>query len=260
MNATAPADRPVALITVGQPRTVASAVCVASFELLRASLTSRQTHHFMWMNEAKPPTSVTRRTRLSDRKRLAISWARPLDRTGAEWQAALRVYAPVRLIFSSDALRCRPQCRLRCDTVSREAPIEWLRQFYAVAQAWQMVLEYERDTQRTHGWYVRLRPDMVHLQPLTSLAHLDPAAVYVPSGVMTRAVAFLSYNDHMLICASHASCEPCAHLPHGSPRPSPPHTATHHHTPPLYIRTTAPATGTTRSCLLCLTPAVYLTS
>ena len=86
---------------------------------------------------------------------------------------------------------------------------EWLRQFYGLLLAWRGVLAYERahtTTAARHDWYVKTRPDLVHLQPLLSLDRLDRDVVHVPSGVMTAARQYQVYNDHMLLCAARSVC------------------------------------------------------
>ena len=232
---------PVAIITVGQPRAVAHPSAAASFALMRSSLLGHRgstVNHFMWLSEAPPPRN--HRKQLTRTEKQALLWAQPLDRASQQWLNALAVYLPVRLIISNATLPCRPQCGLRCNVMAHDAPIEFLRQFYSISRAWHEVLSYEREAMggAAHrcrvplssspppphlllppllsdalsamprgSWYMKTRPDLLHLQPLLPLASLDRNRAHVPSGVMTSAPRFQHYNDHMLLCATRALCE-----------------------------------------------------
>lgn len=201
---------PVAIITVGQPRAVAHPSAAASFALMRSSLLGHRgstVNHFMWLSEAPPPRN--HRKQLTRTEKQALLWAQPLDRASQQWLNALAVYLPVRLIISNATLPCRPQCGLRCNVMAHDAPIEWMRQFFAVSRAWHLVLAYERDAMSgaAHSWYIKTRPDLLHLQPLVQLSSLDRGRVHVASGVMTSASRFQHYNDHIMLCATHALCE-----------------------------------------------------
>ena len=77
----------VALISVGQPRTVMHPAVAASFELFRSSILSR-VHHFMWLTQTPAPKSILKRQsrgKVSPAERLALAWAQPLDPGSALW-------------------------------------------------------------------------------------------------------------------------------------------------------------------------------
>ena len=199
----------VALITVGQPRTVAHPAVAQSFELLRSSLVDYGVHHFLWLTQTPPPARVRRhRHAASPGERQALAWARPLDLNSPAWRKALVLYAPTIFVLSNASLPCRPHCGLRCDTMKHDAPIEWLRQFFAISNAWRTVLRFEQEQMagEAHRWYCRLRPDLLHLQPLLPLSSLDTAAVHVPSGIMTSHRRYQKLNDHMALCAKRDVC------------------------------------------------------
>ena len=199
----------VALITVGQPRTVAHPAVAQSFELLRSSLVDYGVHHFLWLTQTPPPARVRRhRHAASPGERQALAWARPLDLNSPAWRKALVLYAPTIFVLSNASLPCRPHCGLRCDTMKHDAPIEWLRQFFAISNAWRTVLRFEQEQMagEAHRWYCRLRPDLLHLQPLLPLSSLDTAAVHVPSGIRTSHRRYQKLNDHMALCAKRDVC------------------------------------------------------
>ena len=172
----------VALLTIGQPRSAAHPAVAASFDLLRSSLLrdGHSVSHFMWLT---PPHT-------------------PLRSDDAGWLRALEVYKPTVLRFANDTLPCRPACRIRCDTHGHDSAIEWLRQFYAVHRAYQFAKAYS-----TFDWFIRLRPDLLHLEPLQPLSSFSPEAAYVPRGVMTRAPADQRNNDHIFVCPSGELCD-----------------------------------------------------
>lgn len=201
----------VALISVGQPRTVMHPAIAASFELFRSSILSR-VHHFMWLTQTPAPKSILRRQsrgKVSPAERLALAWAQPLDPGSASWYRALKIYSPAVFILSNDSLPCRTQCGVRCNTIRHDTPIEFFRQFFAISNAWRAVLRYEQERMagRPHTWYVRLRPDLLHLQPLVPLAALSREHVHVPSGIMTSAQRYQKLNDHIVLCATQRLCE-----------------------------------------------------
>lgn len=203
----------IAVITVGQPRTVAHPAAAASYAHLISSLQHASVHHFMWLSQAPPPwpsrgLPVVPRT---PAERQALAWARPLNDRAPEWPRLLsEYYKPTRLVVSNASLPCRRQCGLRCSSIRHDAPIEFMRQFYAVGLAWLSVMRYERDEMRgrSHDWYLKRRPDLLHLQPLPVLQSLDRHRFHVASGVMTRASKYQTFNDHLVLCASRGECEP----------------------------------------------------
>ena len=211
---------PVALITVGQPRTVSHPSIVDSYARLKSSLTSASMltggiHHFLWLTQAPPPPRILRQQRrragvLSSAEQEALRWSQPLDVNSPLWLQSLVIYQPTILVLSNATLPCRHECRLRCDTIRHDAPIEWMRQFFAISNAWSAVLRYEREQMggKPHRWYVRLRPDLLHLQPLLPLSSLDRAFVHVPSGIMTSARRYQRLNDHIVLCATRELCAP----------------------------------------------------
>lgn len=207
-------SRRVAFLTVGQPRTIAHPAAAASFRLLRSSVERDGVHigadHFMWLVESSAPrirTHANGQPRTSS-ERQALLWSRPLDRASQGWVEAIKAYAPVRLVFSNDTLPCRRHCGLRCNTIAHDAPIEWLRQFFHVGRVWALVRDYERRVLRsTYAWYVKLRADLLHLEPLRSLARLSPDAVYVASGIMTSVARYQRINDHIFVCSRPELCE-----------------------------------------------------
>lgn len=197
----------VAVLTVGQPRTVAHPIAAASFALFRSSLVlgGNNVTHLMWLVQGAP--SHRPRSKRSKAQRLAMEWAQPLDERSRSWRLVLPLYTPTRLVITNETLTCRPQCRIRCDTLAHDAPIEWLRQFHAVASAWRSLMDFERSTGQFHDWYVKTRPDLVHLQPLPSLATFDRDSVYVPLGVMTSDHRYQRLNDHIFVCARKQQCD-----------------------------------------------------
>ena len=58
-----------------------------------------------------------------------------------------------------------------------------------------------------YEWYIRRRPDLLHLQPLLPITSLVRDAAHVPHGVMTRAPSDQLNNDHLLVCPGGELCE-----------------------------------------------------
>lgn len=177
----------VALITVGQPRTIAHPAAAASFALMRTGLLhdGHVVSHFMWLT----PSST------------------PLDEGSRPWQQTLAIYEPRFVRVSNETLECRPQCRIRCDTNGHDTQINWLRQFFAVHRAYRAVREYSEVHGTPFDWYIKLRPDLFHLQPLRSLSSFSRSAAYVPRGIMTRAPADQLNNDHIIVCPAGELCD-----------------------------------------------------
>lgn len=187
----------VAVITVGQERALAHPVVAASYVLARSTLLrdGHSVHHFIWLS---PEVGHGRPAPISAEYSVA-------------WRSALELYQPTLLIHSNATMQCKPECKLRClpptAAVGHDTPLNWLRQFFAVYQAYSAARDYGRANKIEYSWYIKRRPDLLHLQPLPSLALLSRDAAYVPHGVMTRAAADQLNNDHVVICPAGDLCE-----------------------------------------------------
>lgn len=178
----------VALITVGQIRSLLHPGVAASFALMRSSLL-RDRHavsHFMWLSPSESS----------------------FDEHQSAWLRVRSIYRPLLLLLPNVTEDiCRPQCGVRCDRNGHDDPINWLRQFYSVGRAYQAVQRWSVRNAQTFDWYVKLRPDLLHLQSLRRLRWFSKDAAYVPAGVMTRSPADQVNNDHMFVCPAGELCE-----------------------------------------------------
>ena len=177
----------VALITVGQPRTIAHPAAAASFALMRSSMLSdgHAISHFVWL------TPSTMR----------------LDESAQGWQDALAIYKPHFVRFANESVDCRSQCHIPCNAYGHDSQMNWLRQFFAVHRAYRAVREYSRERGIVFDWYIKLRPDLFHMQPLPPLRNFSRSAAYVPRGVMTRVATQQRNNDHMVVCPAGELCD-----------------------------------------------------
>jgi hypothetical protein len=198
----APADAiHVAIITVGQARVIAHPAVAASYALFRSSLVSDQqsVHHFIWLSREVAGSSDGGSSEIYE---LA---------TDKRWAAALEIYEPAVIVRSNKTMKCRRECRLRCSEASlpvgHDAPMNWLRQFFAVHQAYVAARAYGHEHGIDFAWYIKRRPDLLHLQPLPPLRSLSRAAAYVPHGVMTRVPKDQHNNDHMVVCPAGELCD-----------------------------------------------------
>ena len=180
----------IALLTVGQRRSIAHPAAAASFALFVSSLRQRY-DHFIWLSpdDSRSPTAAPKLM-------------------GQGWKAALKIYRPVILMESNETMPCRQECKLRCvEHVGHDSQLNWLRQFYAVHRAYLAAREYGQARGIEYDWYIKRRPDLLHLQPLPPLEDFPRDAAHVPHGVMTRAVGDQRNNDHLLVCPSGELCE-----------------------------------------------------
>jgi hypothetical protein len=180
----------VALVTVGLVRTAAHPAVVASFSLMQSSLLrdGHTVHHFMWLS----PSLLLR-----------------FNENETSWQRALMAYRPTQLVYASrnESVECRPQCRVQCRYHRHDSIMNWLWQFFFVHRAYWSVRAYSDAHGLVHDWFIRLRPDLIYLQPLPSLASLSRGAAYVPRGVMSRDMRYPLNNDHLMLCPAGALCD-----------------------------------------------------
>lgn len=180
----------LAVLSVGLARTVAHPAVVVSFGLMLAPLLRSRSvvRTFMFLT---PPQAV---------------W----EAEAGVWQTRIRrLYRPTELWIMDAELPCNVQCgSVPCNS-GPNMPFEFLRQFFKVKLAWELVLTWESKHAWRFDWFLKVRPDLLWLEPfpllpaLTAAGHVNDAQeaeVYVPKGVMTDRRANYHVNDHVLLC------------------------------------------------------------
>lgn len=170
----------VALLSVGVARSVLHHSVVESFHLFRSSLPDDH-GTFLMLSEL-------------DESRL---------------EQVRELYQPTALsILPADVIECNPQCALGCD-MNKNKPMRVLTQYTRNRDAWRLLLEWEMAHSRVFDWVVKVRPDLLWLEPFPwQLAERGATAeLGVPRGVMSSKPEFVRYNDHVFMCRRNR-CEP----------------------------------------------------
>ena len=184
----------VALLSVGQRRTVELPEVAASVRRLRSSL----------LAEGHLVTTL-----------LFISCT-AAERAGLR-SRLLKMYDASEAWLSSEELTpCLSACKsVSCNGSSilgaswrflheTNSLMQWFRQFGKVRAAWQRALEYElQGDRRRFTWFLKIRPDLIFFEPLPSLCLLNARfkhSALVPRGVMTSDAKYQLHNDHVILC------------------------------------------------------------
>lgn len=187
----------VAIINAGMPRNVGHPLVAASFALMCSSL-HKAGHRVLTYLFLSNSNGVG-----GERSGMAATTV------GSRlWEQTLRIYEPTRVLVSDDALPCKyKDCIAYPCSRAHDSTYNWLAQFYKLRLAYRMALEDAASKGLVIDWFVRVRTDMLHLQPLPPLSTLSAIAAYVPSGVMTRVPMYQMLNDHIFVCAAGSLCE-----------------------------------------------------
>eukprot|EP00928_Gymnodinium_smaydae_P040312 TRINITY_DN27350_c0_g1_i1.p1 TRINITY_DN27350_c0_g1~~TRINITY_DN27350_c0_g1_i1.p1 ORF type:complete len:349 (+),score=25.60 TRINITY_DN27350_c0_g1_i1:45-1049(+) len=173
----------LALMSVGMARTMLHPAVVESFNAMRTSLLADglSTKTFFYVSSLGVPDNTT------------------------AWRAAVqRRYRPAAIWEANEDLPCNRQC-LDVTCYKASAPA-FFQQFHKLKHAWDALGIWESRHSVVFDWILRLRPDLLFLEPirivspLRMLDALPTDAVYVPEGVMASSRKHHLLNDHVLLC------------------------------------------------------------
>ena len=184
----------VALLSVGQKRTVEVPEVAASLRRMRSSI----------LEQGHLVTTL-----------MFIS-CEAAERAGLRSRLLKTYNASEVWLLSEELTPCLAACKIvscnhSADKINeKNSLLNWFRQFGKVRAAWQHALRYEaQDPGRRFTWFLKIRPDLVFFEPLPSLCtlHARSHSALVPRGVMTSVAKYQLYNDHVILCPR-SLCEP----------------------------------------------------
>lgn len=108
-------------------------------------------------------------------------------------------YNLTELWIITDQLECNRKCDIIC-TGGHDQPFQLLQQFYNGNLAYDKVSAWERDKAIQFSWYLKVRPDLLWLEPFPPLSGFSADRIYVPHGVMSKRHEFQHLNDHVMLC------------------------------------------------------------
>lgn len=165
----------IAVLSVGLARTLLHPHVAASFQLMLSSIRMQQRTFFsLWSEHA------------------------------AQLQAGIRcAYGSVATAvwLRSTELACNARCTAaRCAQTSKAGPFNLVRQVAKWRVAYGDLLNWQRARRQAAEWIVKVRPDLLWLEPLPLTFLSVSATVYVPRGVMSRRPTEQRHNDHVFVC------------------------------------------------------------
>eukprot|EP00747_Dinoflagellata_sp_TGD_P211760 gnl/TRDRNA2_/TRDRNA2_84950_c0_seq1.p1 gnl/TRDRNA2_/TRDRNA2_84950_c0~~gnl/TRDRNA2_/TRDRNA2_84950_c0_seq1.p1 ORF type:complete len:244 (+),score=28.76 gnl/TRDRNA2_/TRDRNA2_84950_c0_seq1:44-733(+) len=107
------------------------------------------------------------------------------------------------MLDNNSILKCNTQCKsspmLSC-TMDSKAPLGFLQQFHKLGMCYKDIEAAEVKAGVKFDWLVKLRSDMMFLEPLPDVRTLDAKRVYVPYGTLSVEKPRMLYNDHVFFC------------------------------------------------------------